>query len=45
MAAWQIRDLAHGKVFSFDSWDELEAWVSDKVYQMFPCPDVPGGIN
>lgn len=24
---WAIRDVAHGKTFFFDSWEEMVAWV------------------
>jgi len=41
MSKWAIRDVDHGKTFFFNSWDELQQWVSEMVYQMLPCPDSP----
>jgi len=26
---WQIRDVDHGKIKSFDSWNDLANWVYD----------------
>jgi len=26
-ALWQIRDVKHGKVFSFESFDEMVEWI------------------
>jgi len=24
---WQIRDVKHGKVFTFDTYEEMAAWI------------------
>jgi len=29
-AKWAIRDLEHGKTFTFQSWDEMVLWLNEK---------------
>lgn len=27
MSPWAVRDMAHGKVYHFQSWEEMVAWI------------------